>query len=45
MDSMWVQVGVGLLAVVSPFVGAALGAFVLACTPLRSLPATVARRR
>lgn len=34
MDAIWVQLLIGLTAVLTPFVGAALGAAALAWTPL-----------
>jgi hypothetical protein len=44
MESVWVQLLVGLLAVCGPFVGAGLGAVLLAWTPVRS-PSDDVRQR
>jgi hypothetical protein len=45
MDSTWAQLLVGVLAVLGPFVTAALGAVVLSCTPLsRSTDGALSRR-
>ena len=45
MESVWVQLLVGVLAVVGLFAGAVLGALVLTCTPLRQVSGETGRRR
>ena len=45
MESVWVQLLVGVLAGVGLFAGAVLGALVLPCTPLLQFSGDTGRRR